>query len=515
VAAFGGLKDIMGLSSFDNFLGRTDATTAGAQWPPPAWGRIYDLYYEHDAWYSGDPLRIAFVYSTRIYTPTPRGRFWARKLDEQRRTMLHIPIAGDISSTSANMIFSEHPKIKIAEADCENCPSDATAAQKRLEEIINLANVFNVLLEAAEIASAFGGAYLKVDWDSDMVNYPLLTVAQPDNALPKFVHGILTECIFWKIIAQDDNRCVRLMEKHTKGLIENTLFAGGLSDLGAMVGLIEHEDTAFLPPVIETGLDGLACRYIPNMRPNRRFRASYLGQSDYSGSEGLMDSLDEVYTALIRDVRNGQGRIIAPEHMFDIDDDGEWKFDMDKEVYVGLNSMSTPTGSMGNDITCSQFEIRTAQHLEAANALCRQIFSNAGYSPQTFGLDIQGSAESGTALTIRESKSFKTAAKKAAYWPGAIADLLDMMLKVDRLHLGNPTPDAYHPAVQMQDGIPSDGNQIATCVELLARAGAASKDTLVRMQHTDWTQAQVDAEVARIAEQDNMGTPNPLQVGMD
>src|ERR1017187_8419450 len=91
-----------------------------AAWPPPAWLMVYELYAEHDAWYSGDPLRLANIYSARTYTPTPRGKFWARKTDEERRVMLHVPVAGDISATSSALLFGEHPRVRIPEADSDS-----------------------------------------------------------------------------------------------------------------------------------------------------------------------------------------------------------------------------------------------------------------------------------------------------------------------------------------------------------------------------------------------------------
>src|SRR5690606_1023511 len=105
---------------------------------------IYELYREHDAWYSGDPVRLSDVYSARI-SPTPRGRFWATEIKAERRTMLHIPIAGDIAATSANLLFSEPPKFYIPESD--EGISDAQAAQERLAELVDIGDVISRLIE--------------------------------------------------------------------------------------------------------------------------------------------------------------------------------------------------------------------------------------------------------------------------------------------------------------------------------------------------------------------------------
>src|SRR5690625_2756804 len=101
-------------------------------WPPESWRKVYDKYAEYSALYSGDPQQIADVYARLAYSPTPRGRFWARELREEKRVALHVPIAGDIAETAADLLFAEVPDIRIPEAHDENAPSDAKKAQDRL-----------------------------------------------------------------------------------------------------------------------------------------------------------------------------------------------------------------------------------------------------------------------------------------------------------------------------------------------------------------------------------------------
>jgi hypothetical protein len=162
--------------------------------------------------------------------------------------------------------------------------------------------------------------------------------------------------------------------------------------------------------------------------------------------------------------------------------------------------MQSPGTGTNDNITVNQFAIRTAEHLDAATALCLQIFTNAGYSPQTFGLNVLGQAESGTALSIREQKSFMTSAKKGQYWPGAIADLLEIMMIIDRTKLNGPA-EPYRPSVGMQEGTPTDIRQVASSVLQLSQARAASTETLVRMVHPDWEIGQVEAEKAIILQE--------------
>lgn len=482
------------------------------KWPPELWEPIYNIYAEHAAWYSGDPNQLAKVFSAQIYTPTPKGRHWAKDVQEEKRTMLHIPLAGDIASTSADLLFSEHPKIKIAEAHGEKNNSGAKTTQKRLDNIINLGNVYNRILEAADTCSAMSGVFIKPVWDQEIADYPILSVAQADNALPEFKFGILTAVTLWKVLEEDGHIVWRLVERHEKGAILNGLYKGSHTDLGVRVSLQSREDTAVIEDVVDTGIDDLAIRYVPNMRPNRRFRGSSLGQSDYSGVEGLMDALDEVWSSWIRDIRIGKGRVIVPESFLEKGEDGSFAFDVDREIFTALDM--DPMTAKDAGFTINQFDIRTEQHQKTALELIDRIVGSAGYSPQSFGLKIEGRAESGTALNVRERKSFITAAKKAEYWQPAIRDVLRMMLQIDRVHLGNRT-EVFEPVVEIQDSVETDELKVAQSVEMLNRAQAISVETKVRMVHPDWEKEQVDSEVKRIMEEQGLAVESdPMQVGI-
>lgn len=481
------------------------------KWPPEAWAPVYATYREHDAWYSGDPNRLAQVYSSMIYTPTPRGRHWAKDLYEERRTMLHVPLAGDMASVSADLLFSEAPKFTIPEAHLETAAPGSIAVQERLEQIVNDGGIVNRLLEGAESCAAIGGIYLKPTWDRELSPYPILTIAQADNAIPVFRFGILQQVTFWKCIEEDEDVFWRLLEHYEvvngKTVLLNGLYKGERDTLGIRVGLAAHPATAGLDDEIPFDLPGLAVEYVPNMRPNRRHRGSAVGQSDYSGSEGLLDALDEVYTSWMRDIRLGQGRIIVPEEWLEVRN-GEKRFDVDKEVFTTLSVDPLNAGGLG--ITVSQFEIRTQQHRDTSLELLDRIVAAAGYSPQTFGLKIDGRAESGTALNIRERRSFVTKAKKERYWRPAVERALQLMLQIDRLHLGGKVdPQDFRPSVEFQDSLQNDVSQVAATVELLSRAEALSVQTKVRMVHPDWTAEQIQKEVDAITADRQISMPSP------
>ena len=475
-------------------------------WPPEEWAEVYDQFAIHSAWYSSDPDKLLAMMQSHIGTPASRAQYStpetefsysARNYDSDVGRFCHVPLAADIAKISAAMLFGEEPDIK-----CEN-----TGTQDRLEEIIARTCVLNRITEAAEIAAALGGVFLKVNWDKGLSPYPLLSVVHPDSALPEFRFGILTAVTFWKTVVEDDQRVWRLLERHEQGQIYNALFSGTPDTLGNMQPLSSLPETAKLLPVVSTGLDRLACVYIPNLLPNRRFRARNIGQPDIQGCESLLDSLDEVITSLLWDVLLGQGRIAAPMEMFEKHTDGAFRFDLHRRAYMTLNMPGSTLATTSQMLEVIQFDIRTQQHLDAALYYMEQIVSNAGYAPQTFGLNIEGRAESGTALNIRERKSFLTAAKKASYWAPALEEILETLLLIDAGMLGSGV-SPERPQVEVQDSVPLDISQMAGTLDLLNRAQSASIETRISLLHPDWTEEDVQAEVKRIEDETGLAMPD-------
>jgi len=477
-------------------------------WPPEQWPGIYDDMSESAAWYGGDMNRLATIYAARIYSPYKESSFnTSRQVGDDIRSMVHVPAAADIAGTSATMLFGEHPKLHIPAAHVENAPADAVESQAWLDNLAERTALLSRLSEAADVCSGIGGVYLKADWDESIsADYPIINIAQPDNAVPEFTFGFLRACTFWRALSSDGDRVLRLLERHEPGVILSGLYSGTRDTLGQSVSLELHPDSAGILPVVVTGIDRLACVYIPNTRPNRRRRGCPLGQADTSGMESLMNSLDYCYTSLLRDIRVGLGRIMAPAEYFETDTNGTWAFDEFREAYLKLDAMPGSAG-MTSDITVSQFAIRTQEHLDAAQGFLRQIYSGASYSPQSFGLDLAGQAESGTALRVRERKSIQTTSKKGDYWGAAVNYIVNVAMDIARAQFGARLGD-YEARVELQDSVEGDITTIAQSVEYLKRAEAASVRTRIKMVHPDWELPEIELEAERIEAESGMLVPS-------
>ena len=89
----------------------------GSAYPPENHKHIFRVYAEHTAWHAGDPaiLRKTYADVPQDYRPR-RYMFWTRKgaTDAQvERHQIHVPLAGDIAQTRADLLFSEPPNFVI------------------------------------------------------------------------------------------------------------------------------------------------------------------------------------------------------------------------------------------------------------------------------------------------------------------------------------------------------------------------------------------------------------------
>ncbi len=488
-------------------------TNPKTEWPPVADRSELNQVRKLDAWYSGDWQRIRDVTTPDDLRTALRA---ARSNAPTTSNQLVIPLAGDIARCSADLLFSEAPKLT----------TDDGAAQERLDYLVDACCLDSALLEAAELCAALSGIYWRVGWDRTLVaDRPIVTFVQPDGAVPEWRWGQLSAVTFWSVLPNldgDGDKVVwRHLERHsttTEGaLIEHGLYYGTDSQLGQPMPLTEHPDTRGIAEALSDPDDGGDGRsillpdvprtagYIPNMRPNRRNRRSMLGRADIDGLYGVLGAVNTTWTSWMRDLRLAKARLIVPREYTRTTGPGQGAaFDLDQELFEPL-TMPAPAEA-GKALTLVQFSIRVAEHEATLNRLVGQAITSAGYSLQTFGMvDEAGSGTTATEVRARERRSMVTRERKSRYWSVGLRELAYCLLAVD-WYMGNP--DAVEPSdvlVEFGDSVSEDPKVTAETAELLFRAQAATIETRVRMVHPDWDDERVDAEVRGIQEESGTG----------
>lgn len=501
------------------------------EWPPPHCREPNRLYGLWGAWYSGDPQQLQHVYGNTVGYTDPKyslrpaqyaggllglaaRMFWGTPPPQGGLALarLHVPLAGDIAATSSDLLFGEPPDVLVPGDDTS--PDNPT--QKRIDYLLDEGGVHAALLEAGEICAAYGGVYLRQGWDTEVADHALLDALPPDAAVPEWRSGRLVAVTFWRRLPDiGDGREWRHLERHEPGRVLHGVYASTTPDrLGTRRNLMEHPETAVFAQLMgtrgyaETGAKGLACQYVPNMRPNRLLRGSPLGRSDFSGIEPTLDALDESWTSWMRDLRLGKARLVVPDAW--IQNMGRGKggvHDPEQEIFTAINALPGGDGAVNQSITQVQFAIRVAEHQATCTDLSALAVRGAGYSVQTFG-EAGDVAATATEVRARERRSYTTRARKVEYWRPELMAMWHTLLQIDAAHFKPKGLTPVRPDIEWPDGVAVDPEQQARTIQLLDAAKAISTRTKVMLLHPDWDDTRVREEV-KLIEQAGMPVVPP------
>lgn len=428
---------------------------------------MYLNYAKYNAWYTGN--------TRALRAAAGHGSFWGSSAKQK----MHVPIAAELAEQSGNLLFGQPP----------NVYSFAASSQGRLEYILEQSDFFENLYAGAERAAALGDMYIKINWDTELLDCPIVSFVPAECAYAEYVQGIAVGYHFFTVKEENGEKLTWVYEYYTRGSVTTKLYTGTKASIEKKI----YEST------VETGIDAVLAVHIPNILPNKESCGNF-GQSDIADVIPLMDALDETYSSWLRDMRLAKARLIVPmEYMRlkpSVLDSGSQKvfhFDKEDDLYVAMDIDSSQVHS---PITLSQFTIRSNEHKLLANELLERIISCAGYSPQTFGLEIRGTAQSGTALSIRERKTFVTKSKKELCFKGRLQKFLGLVLAADNVIFGKShLSTKVSVEIKGRDGYLGG---IAETVNLLNSAGAVSTYTKVQVLHPDWDDATIREEVLKI-----------------
>lgn len=500
--------------------------SSDAPWPPRSQEQIQRRIAEWDAWASGDPVRLATAYAfgddsmgSAYSTPQRPHEYrrsdgtawsggvvgwahrmwWGEPVDDtsSSRGKLHIPLAGDIATASADLLFSEELGIDTSLSE---------SGKARLVDIMDENNLPALLSQSAERGAATGQSWLRIVTDPEVSDDPIVDLVDASHAIPTFRWGRLVSVQFWDEVARSGGTVWRHIQEHTSVGIEHALFEGTGSHLGIKRELTLQPDTADLAVNAQAMVPtpGMSAFYVPNMLPNPDDPKTSLGASDYAGgTAALFDAVDEAWSSLMRDVKMGKARIIVPQaYLQQIDGPGSGStFDFERELYVGMNM---PPNSTGSSIESTQFQIRSEEHLRVIDAAVRQAIQSAGYSVASFGLDDSGSAQTATEVRAKRERSITTRGKKIRYWTNPLEDMLDYVARLSGL-------GEAQTVVEFPQAVAPTQLELAQVAQTMLSAQAASTRERVKIVHPNWDDDQVDTEAEAIDSAN--AVPDPLEVG--
>lgn len=507
----------------------------GGTFPPAPFDIAYAEHDVHDAWYVGDPARLESHYANggsmrRTYTKGGlRGilqRFFWGRPNLQSNNRLHVPAPADVARTSSDLLFAQAPKFEVPEEFSGN----RTKIQRRLDDLFNDDDTASTLSESAEVCSALGGTYLRLHWDEALGRRVMLDTVSCDSAIPTWRYKQLVGVTFWTKVLDDNGYVLRHLERHEPGRILHALYLGEAGSLGRRVPLTESEATSWAAPLVDaeggisTGIRRMTAGYVPNVRPNRRWRTtpglSQLGRSDFDGLEPLFDALDETYTSWMRDVDLGKGRIVVDEGLLLPSQRGQGgAFDSEQSVFTPMaEQLGSGADSAPPLIQPIQFAIRWQEHSQTCAEILNAILRGAGLSSNNFSdSSLTVGVQTATEVNSKDRLSERTRNKKIAYWKSTLRPLISAALQIDDdlfktgVSLGEELPDLTFPTRSSTSTL-----ELAQSISALRAANSMSITQSIIEQHPNWSKDEIEAERQAIEEQmQALQLPDPFAIGAE
>lgn len=413
---------------------------------------------ENSVWYSGIETDIQYFYTKEAPKFHRKGAqeslnyFWAKADTNFRK--IHSGFPQLISEKMVDLLLSSGYNIVVE-------GGDEAKLQETLDNILE-DNKFKsmILAKAIETESWSGGTSLKLSWNPALSNYPIIEVWEPENYTNTVVSGRIVEDIFF-IYYDKGARKFRLSEIYgvdDKGSyidykLEELTF-NTAEGQWTLTSLSELEQTRDLKRVEFAGYFKRLSMYKANKLPNSEFRYSIIGESDYAGSYGAFDAVDEIISTWIQEFRDGKLYRYFPEELMIKDADGKYTYPAPfvKEHVLFADSPSENVDKQ--KISYMQGDIRVEKHIESYKVWVTQIINNAGLSPLTVGVtgleSIDASAES---QQEREKVSIRTRNKKAEMWKEFLQVFLKTTLEFHLINTGAKSLPDFDIKVSFNDYI--------------------------------------------------------------
>jgi A118 family predicted phage portal protein len=495
---------------------------SGGAFPPKPFDVAYREFRTHNAWYTSDVADLSQIYLQNNMTRSTAlaggliGRvarfFWGRP-NTQQNQKLHVPAPADLARTSADLLFSQTPTFSVPD-EHPGSKGERKKIQDRMDLLFNSDETFSTLLESAEICSALGGTYLRLWWDQDITDQVVLGSVASDGAIPTWRYNRLSAVTFWTKVLDDNGVVLRHLERHEKGRILHGLYLGDQGTLGRLIPLSEAPETEWAAKLVDaeggipTGVDGLTAAYVPNVRPNRKWRTTpgltQLGRSDFDGLEPLFDALDEVYTSWMRDIDNGKSRLFVDEGLLNPQAAGKSAvFDTEQTIFTPLREqLGTAANQASSGVQANQFSIRWQEHSQTAAEILNAILRGAGLSSNNFSdSSLTVGVPTATEVNSKDKLSERTRNKKISYWKAGLRPLVHTAMQIDNDMFGSGVeldelPDLNFPTRSAQSPV-----ELASALSQLATARAISTQQMVIEQHPDWSKEEIATEVGLIQKQ--------------
>lgn len=402
-------------------------------------------------WYGGNDLELKQLYERDLksfkigsFTSDELNYFWAQNTEGTNVRKIHSGIPQLISEKMVDLILANGYEYNVYKDDEFETRDDDN--QQRLDNILRYNNFSLLLPEAIETESWAGGVAIKLSANTKY-DYPIIEIIQPEEYEPVMEAGRIVGDIFVKYFVRN-KETYKLKEYYgvdeQGGFIRYSMYHR-VGEEWMEASLKDVKETENLEDITFPGLFKKFSIYKPNKLPNSEFKGSKLGESDYSGSQGLFDAIDETLSAMVQEFRDGKIKNFWPSNLLPTDPTTNQQYippalKKDFVIYKG----GIGQGEQPQKIEQVQGEIHSDKHLETYKKLIETVLNNSGLSPQSIGVTgLESVSASEESQELREKTSIRTRERKIDIWTPTLNEVFILLLMLDDIKNGKKAGEYY------------------------------------------------------------------------
>lgn len=385
--------------------------------------------------------------------------------------------------------------------------------QELLTNIVEANDMPSELHQAEEVCSSEGEVWWRIYVDQGQSDYPIVEWLSRAQVRPLFRgNRIIAAAIVDEIHREemtDQWRVWRYVQIQATGVVRNLLYMGTPQQLGMPVDLESRPETATLEEEWHHNIGILAGRI-----PNKLGRDKRYGISDYRNVTDLLFSLNEGTTIGHENMRlTAKKRVIIPREA--LSEDGT--FDASEDVIVVDTPMDDQLGganvNANGRFTVLEYSYDSQALIEAKLDMIATILNRVGIVAEMgAGGNTRGSggagggaaALSGTALRMRLIPTTLASNGKGRWWDDALPKIIMRCQQIDAMPVeeggfGRPWHISDEPpTIERSEPLPSDETEETQRHVQAVGGEIESRRTAISDLHADWTDAQVQEELAQI-----------------
>jgi len=410
------------------YIDRLNENFAWSKSDPTGLFQLYTRYRDNN----GMPSRMGR--SKKGIERTVESNWWYAKLfidneeGVENAVRYSTGVASKIPSVMAALCMGNGYKYSI---QLENGDEDENSkAYKDLDYLIVENNLYSLLFKGFRTQSWAGGFAFKWSLHPEF-DTPIIEVYSPMNYSYRAIAGRVVEDIFYKFFYREEFN-YKLEERYgvdkEGSYITYKLYSSDnlhKDNSWRECKLTDLEDTKNLSDIHIKGYFKKLSIYVPNKAINSQMPDSLYGESDYTGSFGALNFLDESYSTYAQELRDGRLQKYMPDTMGEFDDAGATYPSFLRSTHLIVKGGIGPDAD--DKIEYRQGDVDSEKSDNAIKRNYMIVLNNAGLSPLTFGLTgLEALDATAQSQQEKEKVSIRTRNVKNKIQEPAIAEMLSV-----------------------------------------------------------------------------------------